>query len=1374
MTKRRSSLARHARMTIRLAAAFLYVFLAAACAGTPGPASPGSGDVASPAAFDLTAAELLASYASVPVDAKASWQVLDEEIHVAFTADGHREVSTRAVVRVLTPDGVEAWSILNAYWQPWRSDRPVLAARVIHPGGDEAALDPSSIVETGVGEDDGNLRSDARRISAPLPRLEPGALLEYRLLERTREARPGAGISGRILLGRYAPVSRIAVSFTRPEGMPFAWDVLETSATSAETETAGGLETLSMEFGPLPAYTEEAPLLPWDEAPVPLVEYGSAASWNAVARVYAEAVEPYLDPAPVAAWARAALGAVDPAVDPAAAAKAIADAVRESIRYTGVLFGENAVIPHAPSETLAAGYGDCKDQATLLAAALRAVGIKADLALLDSGSGYDTSEAIPGLELFDHAIVRAPELDLWFDPTAYYTEPGELPRGDRLRRALVASPSTAGLVTLPGAPDGADWYRETRRIMLSEQGAAVLIEETTDAGGGVEQWMRSIWDDASREEHLEYLRDYGKSTYEGEEVEADFGDPRALAEPFVLSVKVMGSGKGWTDDRRAETLLAAGSIFQILPDALREEDPEAPRKRDLYYPDAPLSLLEFVVEAPPGFRAVDVPEDFTLDLGPATLSAEFASPDPLVIEARYRLEFDTERMSPKDCADYARKLGAFYRSTAPKATFENIASALAEEGRYREALDASLAMQALHPGEALHHGQASDILIAAGFVEDAIAEAEEAVRLEPDSADAHRDLAFALVHDPFGDQMDEGADLGRAAAEFLKAYELDPSDVRSLFNRAILFEYGNDGRYRGEGARLAEAVETFEREVESLEGEGMAERYLGDLFLLGRYGDLVKASGALENRKIGGRYLLASVAKLDGADAATRLASSIWTDASGRRAALGQAGMDLLGRREYVLSADLLLASARGTTKFASVSDFAGKVRSLEKTEASTLEAARAEPASLVIALWRSVIEDRAPDPGLFAPSVRGSVDLSSELDDSLERLEDAIGESGITGAALMDFLEAFLEVKVASSGPVTLGTVGAPALGIDKVAEIALIEGPDGWSVVDFDGRRGVGAYVRALVAEGELGAAAAWVDAMAAPAKVNPAWDESLNELGVELLRAGSRDPVDLAVAAAVLALGIDDRTLAARLLGDCLAGAEAAKDDPRRVRELLSLATLHASAAGDAKALQAAAARFELLAENGGDIVKIARRLGSLDLWPEAERALRAGKERFPEDLEIDRLLAWALGQQWKVREYHEVYRNLMSSGLADSGDYNGAAWSALFIDGYELRSLEDSGFNRKLLEGGSAAVHTIACWYGATGRYEEARAAFGELLESRHDMDPEDLWVAHGFLALSFGLEERALASFAKAVEIGDPEDMADSSALARVMIKRLSK
>ena len=56
---------------------------------------------------------------------------------------------------------------------------------------------------------------------------------------------------------------------------------------------------------------------------------------------------------------------------------AIVDYLDREVRYTGIEFGEAAIVPHDPAETLAKKYGDCKDKATLLVAMLRAAGIPA-------------------------------------------------------------------------------------------------------------------------------------------------------------------------------------------------------------------------------------------------------------------------------------------------------------------------------------------------------------------------------------------------------------------------------------------------------------------------------------------------------------------------------------------------------------------------------------------------------------------------------------------------------------------------------------------------------------------------------------------------------------------------------------------------------------------------------------------------------------------------------------------------------------------------------------------------------------------------------------------------------------------------------------
>ena len=91
-------------------------------------------------------------------------------------------------------------------------------------------------------------------------------------------------------------------------------------------------------------------------------------------------------------------------------AAALLDYLDRQVRYTGIEFGGAAIIPHDPAETLAKKYGDCKDKATLLVTMFRAAGVPAYVALLNAGSRMDVPAELPGMGLFDHAIVYVPEI----------------------------------------------------------------------------------------------------------------------------------------------------------------------------------------------------------------------------------------------------------------------------------------------------------------------------------------------------------------------------------------------------------------------------------------------------------------------------------------------------------------------------------------------------------------------------------------------------------------------------------------------------------------------------------------------------------------------------------------------------------------------------------------------------------------------------------------------------------------------------------------------------------------------------------------------------------------------------------------------------
>ena len=109
------------------------------------------------------------------------------------------------------------------------------------------------------------------------------------------------------------------------------------------------------------------------------------------------------------------------------------DYLDREVRYTGIEFGEAAIVPHDPAETLAKKYGDCKDKATLLVAMLRAAGIPANVALLSVESRIDVPADLPGMGMFDHAIVYVPGKNpLWIDATDRYAQLGQIPWATRV------------------------------------------------------------------------------------------------------------------------------------------------------------------------------------------------------------------------------------------------------------------------------------------------------------------------------------------------------------------------------------------------------------------------------------------------------------------------------------------------------------------------------------------------------------------------------------------------------------------------------------------------------------------------------------------------------------------------------------------------------------------------------------------------------------------------------------------------------------------------------------------------------------------------------------------------------------------------------
>src|SRR5271166_548093 len=163
-----------------------------------------------------------------------------------------------------------------------------------------------------------------------------------------------------------------------------------------------GMVRITFDSGPMNALEEADRKLPSDVPAYPSVVFSTGISWQQVADEYGEIVDRQIasaDLRPLVTKLTAGKNARDDK------ASAILQYLSREIRYTGVEFGNATVVPRSPAETLTRKYGDCKDKASLLVAMLRSAGIPAYLALLKADGEEDVFPDLPGMGMFNHAIV---------------------------------------------------------------------------------------------------------------------------------------------------------------------------------------------------------------------------------------------------------------------------------------------------------------------------------------------------------------------------------------------------------------------------------------------------------------------------------------------------------------------------------------------------------------------------------------------------------------------------------------------------------------------------------------------------------------------------------------------------------------------------------------------------------------------------------------------------------------------------------------------------------------------------------------------------------------------------------------------------------
>ena len=371
--------------------------------------------------------------ASVPSPPDASAVVLYQHAQSEVAPSGQASRRFRRVVRILDTEGARRMRRWEIPYVPGTQRLEIERAkrhRAGHPPASPARSDRD------LSEPEYRLYYELRAEVLTFPQPQPGDVIEvaWRLTDVEADA-AFPGYYGELLyLQGSLPRARSIVELVGPQAPDLNVGVM---AHGLPIERKG----LRFEARDIPGVPHE-PGMPGPSSVRAHVHVSSARDWAEIDRRYRKLLDGRDRPnAALADLARRWAGS---AVGPAERVRRLHAEVAARTRYVGLELGIHSFKPEEPAVTLARGYGDCKDKATLLIALARAIGLDAHLALVRTRRAGAIGRHPASLAVFDHAVVYVPALDRFLDPTLDRNDPFTLPPS--------VQGSTAFVVALDQAP----------------------------------------------------------------------------------------------------------------------------------------------------------------------------------------------------------------------------------------------------------------------------------------------------------------------------------------------------------------------------------------------------------------------------------------------------------------------------------------------------------------------------------------------------------------------------------------------------------------------------------------------------------------------------------------------------------------------------------------------------------------------------------------------------------------------------------------------------------------------------------------------------------------------------------------------------------
>jgi len=1323
-------------------------------------------------AFSGDPQSMLKAASAIEVEKNAIVTVLLDERKLTSDEQGARKVVYRLLYRVDTPSGAEHWDSVGITWAPWHQKRPEIRARVITAEGKVHELDPKTLSDAPARQQSADIYSDARSYHGPLPAVAVGAIVEQEVTIEDTAPFIAGGWVWRGFIGMRQPLQKARVQVTVPASVPLKHVARLLPDLKVTRKEQDGTVQMTFENGPMAAIEHNEGNLPGDVAGWPQIEISTVPSWQSAVQIYNSKVEPQIRVADVKELVASTITKKD---SRDAIIRKLTARLHKEVRYTGLELGDSAIIPAPPAETLKRKYGDCKDKAAVLVAMLRSAGIPAHLALLHADvNGQDVSPDMPGMNLFNHAIVYLPGTpELWIDATDEYSQVGYVPAMDQGRLALVVSEKTTELKKIPESKSAENLVVESREFFMAEYGGARIVETTTGQGAG-ESWYRANFGQDHSKQIRENLENYVKSAYLAEELtKTEHGDGKDLTKPFFLRLEVAKGKRGNTGLNDAAVAVFPSGLVYRLPNELKqdnddENDPEKkeefkrpPRKLDFQLPFAFVTEWRYKIVPPPGFAVRALPEKQERKLGPAILTENYQVEKDGTVTAVLRFDTVKRRYTAEEAKALGKAVQQLNKSAAVMINLEHKAYALLQAGKVREALVEYEALTKLHPKEALHRIQRANALLDAGLAESAREQARLATELEPTSALAYQTLGWILQHDLVGRRFKKGFDHAGAVAALRKALELDAKDNDTRINLAILLEHDARGdRYTAQ-ANLKEALELY-RELKKRKSDWpyLDNNLMHALFYAGQFKDVVTEAKSLARSVDTEALVIGAIAASEGSAAALQRSLQSGLDEQQRSNALSSAAIMLLNLRMYPQAADLLEKSVAGTNNAASVAELVQAIRRTKKFEELKLD--ENDPATAVKKLFASVLSMQGPDESafdLFTEADNLAADKKRELRQMRNMgvaLRGVVQASGIPATAVRDI--AISNMKVTSEGDgrgyrLVLQPLGTGTFRLFAVNERGKIRitGLD-------DSVPGLGRQILARLEANELESARRMLDWAREEQKIAGGEDQLAGPIFPRFWRKGdSPDRDKMRLAAISMVAGTKSIK---PYYEELKAARDKAQGESERIR--LNLAVAAAAAELDDWTELAKTAEWLMKADADSDaaFAMFAQAHMELGDWKRFQAVADERLKRASDNLNTVRMVVHVAEAQGDMKRAMALMRPFIDSGKAEAMDLNNYAWDSLFTGELTDSILETAQKANQMLNRREPSVlHTLACLYAELGRTVEARQLLLQAMDEENLEEPDgSIWYGFGRIAEIYGEDAGATNAYKRveAPEKGTPK------------------